>query len=186
MGIQALISSTALFKLKPDADVEKIKQWQKLAEEMVGQVPGRVIPSSPWITFLFLFLFLVMRLSFLTSSSPPFPLPFPRSAPPRPALLPLFPKPLLNKAPYPGLISLQTGPPIELTAAMAKGFDMGAVVLLDYVESLATFFTHPSHIEYVFFFYVSPPSPFPASFPSSVSPSRCFKIYPYTPTLPPF
>jgi hypothetical protein len=32
---------------------------------------------------------------------------------------------------------------------MAKGFDMGVVVLLDYVESLATFFTHPSHDEYV-------------------------------------
>jgi hypothetical protein len=32
---------------------------------------------------------------------------------------------------------------------MAKGFDMGVVVLLDYVESLATFFTHPSHEEYV-------------------------------------
>ncbi|KAG7284352.1 hypothetical protein NEMBOFW57_010725 [Staphylotrichum longicolle] len=31
--------------------------------------------------------------------------------------------------------------------AMAKGFDMGVVVLLDYVESLATFFTHPSHDE---------------------------------------
>lgn len=30
---------------------------------------------------------------------------------------------------------------------MAKGFDMGVVVLLDYLESLATFFTHPSHTE---------------------------------------
>jgi len=30
---------------------------------------------------------------------------------------------------------------------MAKGFDMGVVVVLDYLESLATFFTHPSHIE---------------------------------------
>ena len=31
---------------------------------------------------------------------------------------------------------------------MAKGFDMGVVVVLDYLESLATFFTHPSHHEY--------------------------------------
>jgi hypothetical protein len=32
---------------------------------------------------------------------------------------------------------------------MAKGFDMGVVVQLDYIESLATFFTHPSHDEFV-------------------------------------
>lgn len=49
----------------------------------------------------------------------------------------------------PGLMSLQAGPPIEFTAPMAKGFDMGVVVLVDYMESLATFFTHPSHDEYV-------------------------------------
>lgn len=61
--------------------------------------------------------------------------------------LTLPPQILTNKTPPLGLISLQTGPPIELTAPMAKGFDMGAVVVLDYVESLATFFTHPSHIE---------------------------------------
>lgn len=46
---------------------------------------------------------------------------------------------------------------------MANGFDMGVVVLLDYVESLATFFTHPSHDEYVrgfsFFFSIPPPHP---------------------------
>jgi len=46
-----------------------------------------------------------------------------------------------------GLMDLQAGPPVEFTAALAKGFDMGVVVLLDYVESLATFFTHPSHDE---------------------------------------
>lgn len=46
-----------------------------------------------------------------------------------------------------GLLDLQAGPPIALTVPMAKGFDMGVVVLLDYVESLATFFTHPSHEE---------------------------------------
>jgi hypothetical protein len=45
------------------------------------------------------------------------------------------------------LIDLQAGSPVAFTAAMAKGFDMGVVVLLDYVESLATFFTHPSHDE---------------------------------------
>jgi hypothetical protein len=50
---------------------------------------------------------------------------------------------------FAGLIDLQAGSPIELTAPMAKGFDMGVVVVLDYVESLATFFTHPSHDEYV-------------------------------------
>ncbi|KAK4175379.1 hypothetical protein QBC36DRAFT_379409 [Triangularia setosa] len=75
----------ALFKLKPEADPSKVKQWQALAEGMVGQVPG--------------------------------------------------------------LIGLQAGAPIALTAPMAKGFDMGVVVHLDYVESLATFFTHPSHEE---------------------------------------
>jgi len=47
----------------------------------------------------------------------------------------------------PGLLELRADSPIELTKPMAKGFDMGAVVLLDYVESLATFFTHPSHVE---------------------------------------
>ena len=46
-----------------------------------------------------------------------------------------------------GLMDLRAGPPVEFTAALAKGFDMGVVVLLDYVESLATFFTHPSHEE---------------------------------------
>ncbi|KAK3901812.1 hypothetical protein C8A05DRAFT_16068 [Staphylotrichum tortipilum] len=75
----------ALFKLKADADQKKIREWKRLAEEMVGQVPG--------------------------------------------------------------LMDLQAGPPVEFTAALAKGFDMGVVVLLDYVESLATFFTHPSHEE---------------------------------------
>jgi hypothetical protein len=48
----------------------------------------------------------------------------------------------------PGLIDLRAGSPIELTASLAQGFDMGVVVLLDYVESLATFFTHESHQEY--------------------------------------
>lgn len=48
-----------------------------------------------------------------------------------------------------GLLELQADTPIKLTASMAKGYDMGVVVLLDYVESLATFFTHPSHDEYV-------------------------------------
>jgi hypothetical protein len=47
-----------------------------------------------------------------------------------------------------GLIDLQAAPPLELTAPMAKGFDMGVVVVLDYLESLATFFTHPSHDQY--------------------------------------
>lgn len=44
-----------------------------------------------------------------------------------------------------GLLDLQTGPPLEFTASLAKGYDMGVTVLLDYVESLATFFTHESH-----------------------------------------
>ena len=30
----------ALFKLKPNTDPEKVKEWQKLAHEMVGKVPG--------------------------------------------------------------------------------------------------------------------------------------------------
>lgn len=46
-----------------------------------------------------------------------------------------------------GLIDLRAASPLELTAPMAKGFDMGVVCLLDYLESLATFFTHPSHKE---------------------------------------
>lgn len=49
----------------------------------------------------------------------------------------------------PGLMALEAGPPLEFTAHMAKGFDMGVVLLVDYIESLATFFTHPSHDEYV-------------------------------------
>lgn len=35
---------------------------------------------------------------------------------------------------------------------MAKGFNMGAVLLLDYVESLATLLTHPIHEEWVYLF----------------------------------
>ncbi|CBF80167.1 Dabb family protein [Aspergillus nidulans FGSC A4] len=73
----------ALFKLKPDADPNRICLWQELAHAMVGKVPG--------------------------------------------------------------LLDLQAGPPLDFTARLAKGFDMGVVVLLDYVESLATMFTHPSH-----------------------------------------
>ncbi|KAB8219493.1 hypothetical protein BDV33DRAFT_204409 [Aspergillus novoparasiticus] len=45
----------------------------------------------------------------------------------------------------PGLLDLQADSPTEFTAPLAKGFDMAVVVLLDYLESLATFFTHPSH-----------------------------------------
>ncbi|GAB1195428.1 hypothetical protein APSETT444_004687 [Aspergillus pseudonomiae] len=44
-----------------------------------------------------------------------------------------------------GLLDLRADSPTEFTAPLAKGFDMAAVVLLDYLESLATFFTHPSH-----------------------------------------
>ncbi|CAK4034464.1 Hypothetical predicted protein [Lecanosticta acicola] len=75
----------SLFKLKEDAEPTKVRQWQTMAQGMVGQVPG--------------------------------------------------------------LLDLQAAPPLELTAPMAKGFDMGVVVVLDYLESLATFFTHPSHKE---------------------------------------
>jgi hypothetical protein len=32
---------TALFKLREGADPEKIRQWQHLAHQMVGQVPGQ-------------------------------------------------------------------------------------------------------------------------------------------------
>lgn len=57
---------TALFKLKPDADVEKVKEWQKQAEEMVGQVPGKVfLPRSPCITIYLM----VFPLEFFWSSS---------------------------------------------------------------------------------------------------------------------
>ncbi|KAK4992563.1 hypothetical protein LTR66_006255 [Elasticomyces elasticus] len=34
-----------------------------------------------------------------------------------------------------------------MTAMLAKGYDMAVVVVLDYVESLATFFTHHAHDE---------------------------------------
>lgn len=51
----------------------------------------------------------------------------------------------------PGLLELQAGSPVELTAPMARGFDMGVVVQVDYLETLATFFTHPSHDEYGLF-----------------------------------
>lgn len=55
---------------------------------------------------------------------------------------------MLSQARVTGLLDLQAGPPIEMTAPNAKGFDMGVAVLVDYVETLATFFTHPSHDEY--------------------------------------
>ncbi|KAJ9640325.1 hypothetical protein H2201_006904 [Coniosporium apollinis] len=47
----------------------------------------------------------------------------------------------------PGLLDLRTAPPLEMTVKLSKGYDMAVVVLLDYVESLATFFTHHAHDE---------------------------------------
>jgi antibiotic biosynthesis monooxygenase (ABM) superfamily enzyme len=82
---QATDTATVLFKLKSDADPERVRRWQELAHSMVGKVPG--------------------------------------------------------------LLELQSGSPVELTAPMARGFDMGVVVQVDYLETLATFFTHPSHDE---------------------------------------
>ena len=32
--------SVALFKLKEDTDPERVKEWQRLAQGMVGKVPG--------------------------------------------------------------------------------------------------------------------------------------------------
>jgi hypothetical protein len=47
----------------------------------------------------------------------------------------------------PGLISLHVGPPLPITVPRAKGFDMGLVAILESPEHVASYASHPAHLE---------------------------------------
>jgi hypothetical protein len=49
----------------------------------------------------------------------------------------------------PGLISWDAGLPLAATAARAKGYDMGVVLVLENEAQFASFARHPAHHEYV-------------------------------------
>lgn len=50
-----------------------------------------------------------------------------------------------------GLISLHTNPPLPISVPRAKGFDMGLVAVLESPEHVASYATHPAHLEYVYY-----------------------------------
>ena len=43
--------SVALFKLKEDTDPERVKEWQRLAQGMVGKVPGAFVTPSRHVQY---------------------------------------------------------------------------------------------------------------------------------------
>ncbi|KAJ6143757.1 hypothetical protein N7471_003210 [Penicillium samsonianum] len=47
----------------------------------------------------------------------------------------------------PGLLSLQSGPPLPISIPRAQGFDMGLVAVLETAEHIATYAVHPAHLE---------------------------------------
>lgn len=47
----------------------------------------------------------------------------------------------------PGLVSLQTGPPLPISIPRAQGYDMGMVAVLETAEHVATYAVHPAHLE---------------------------------------
>ncbi|KAI1100862.1 hypothetical protein F4804DRAFT_317751 [Jackrogersella minutella] len=46
----------------------------------------------------------------------------------------------------PGLLKINVGPPLAVTAHRSKGFDMGLVAVLEKQEDLAVYATHPAHL----------------------------------------
>ncbi|GFF30026.1 hypothetical protein IFM46972_02799 [Aspergillus udagawae] len=49
----------------------------------------------------------------------------------------------------PGLISLKAGQPLPISVPRAKGFDMGLVAVMESPGAVATYATHPVHLEFV-------------------------------------
>ncbi|KAL2006369.1 hypothetical protein VTN00DRAFT_10023 [Thermoascus crustaceus] len=47
----------------------------------------------------------------------------------------------------PGLISLHANPPLPISVPRAKGFDMGLVAVLESPDHVASYATHPAHLE---------------------------------------
>lgn len=47
----------------------------------------------------------------------------------------------------PGLLDLQAGPGLAVSAPRAKGYDMGLVATLEKVDDIAPYGTHPAHSE---------------------------------------
>ncbi|KAJ6022864.1 uncharacterized protein N7446_013217 [Penicillium canescens] len=47
----------------------------------------------------------------------------------------------------PGLLSIQSGPPLPISLPRAKGFDMGIVAVLETPEHVTTYAVHPAHLE---------------------------------------
>ncbi|GFF47899.1 hypothetical protein IFM61606_04536 [Aspergillus udagawae] len=47
----------------------------------------------------------------------------------------------------PGLISLKAGQPLPISVPRAKGFDMGLVAVMESPGAVATYATHPVHLE---------------------------------------
>ncbi|KAJ5180687.1 hypothetical protein N7492_003897 [Penicillium capsulatum] len=46
-----------------------------------------------------------------------------------------------------GLVSLKANTPLPICLPRAKGFDMGLVAVLETPEHVATYATHPAHLE---------------------------------------
>ncbi|GIJ83777.1 hypothetical protein Asppvi_002607 [Aspergillus pseudoviridinutans] len=47
----------------------------------------------------------------------------------------------------PGLVSMKAGQPLPISVPRAKGFDMGLVAVMESPEAVATYATHPVHLE---------------------------------------
>jgi len=48
----ALTPAIALFKLKHDVDPSRVQEWRRLAQDMVGKVPGRQLELPTAFTLL--------------------------------------------------------------------------------------------------------------------------------------
>jgi hypothetical protein len=48
-----------------------------------------------------------------------------------------------------GLLRLDVGAPLPVSAARAKGYDSGLVAILDKPETVTVYAEHPAHLEYV-------------------------------------
>lgn len=49
----------------------------------------------------------------------------------------------------PGLVSLKAGQPLPISVPRAKGFDMGIVAVMESPDAVASYATHPVHLEFV-------------------------------------
>jgi len=56
-----------------------------------------------------------------------------------------------------GLVKIEFGPPLESTAARAKGYNAGLIAVLEKPEDVKVYAEHPVHQKYVLvtFWYIS-------------------------------